>query len=210
MLITKKIVIDIILRSSVVLLGLMIVLVSIARAGLEILAKDETNTVISNDTINYLVTFDDGETMSGTYKLPVTGMLPDDTFYGIRQLRDWLWLNFSGGKNKLKIALLLADKNIAEAKALLTQEKYNRAIETGNQAVDKLEYANDLVNGFKVPDDQVKQLHRQILSAGFAYKMIFANPGNAFGIDEEKYTKLINRIDDWNKEQEKNRFSWNY
>ena len=31
-----------------------------------------------------------------------------------------------------------------------------------------------------------------------------------FQIDSEKYTKLLTRIDGWNKQQEKNRFTWNY
>lgn len=208
MLITKKIVIDALLRLLVVMLGLVIVLISIARAGLEILAQEETNTNIRNDSVNYSVSFEDGEIASGNYKLPGTGMLPDNAFYGIRQLRDWLWLTLSSGKNKVKIALLLADKNMAEAKALMVEEKYEKAIETGNEAMNKLEYADKLVSGFKVPDNQIKQTHQQIFWAGFAYKEVFANPGNAFGIDEEKYTKLINRINDWNEKQEKNRFEW--
>jgi hypothetical protein len=209
-LMSKKIAWEVFSRSFVVVLGMAILFISVARAGLEILAKDDSNGVLKNDEINYLVAFEDGETAPGIYKLPETGMLPDNAFYGMRKVRDWLWLTFSTGENKLKLAILLTDKGMAEAKELIIKEKYDIAIETGNEAMDKLEYADKLVNGFKVPDEKIKQIHYQIFWAGFAYKEIFKDLSNAFNIDREKYTKLVTRINDWNKEQEKNRFAWNF
>lgn len=207
---TRNLIVGILYRFLIVSFGLVIVLVSMARAGLEIIANENTGADTRNDEVNYYVRFDDGETMSGTYKLPETGMLADDPFYGIKKVREWLWMTFSSGKNKIKVALLLADKGMAEAKELVAKDKYDLAVETGNEAMDKLQYADKLINANKVADDQVKQIHYQMFWAGFAYKEIFIAPKEVLNYDLEKYTKLITRINDWNKEQEKKRFEWSY
>jgi hypothetical protein len=198
------------MRLMVLVFGLAILFVSIARAGLEILAKESTDSISRNNAINFVVKFQDGETAPGNYNFPETGMLPDNIFYGLKKIRDYLWLSFSQGLTKAKISLLLADKSMSESKDLLVKDNTAKAIEAGNEAMDKLEYADKLINEFKVPDGQTKQVHYQIFWAGFAYKEVLSKAGESFEIDTDKYSKLINRIDDWNKEQEKNRYSWDF
>jgi len=105
---------------------------------------------------------------------------------------------------------LMADKKIAEFQKLTEKGERGVAVESGNEAIDKLEYANGLVMGAKNANAQSKQIRKQILWAGLAYGEIFHRNEKEFQIDSEKYTKLLTRIDGWNKQQEKNRFTWNY
>jgi len=197
-------------RVFIVLIGLVILFVSVARAGLSLMAQDGDMDSLRNEEVKFLVTFDDGETASGTYKLPQAGMLPNNVFYGFKKVRDYIWMSLSGGEDKVKLAVLMADKKIAEFQKLTEKGERGLAVESGNEAVDKLEYANGLVMGAKNVDAQSKQIRKQILWAGLAYGEIFHRNEKEFQIDSEKYTKLLTRIDGWNKQQEKNRYTWNY
>lgn len=197
-------------RVFVVLIGLVILFVSVARAGLSLMAQDGDMDSLRNEEVKFLFTFDDGETASGTYKLPQAGMLPNNVFYGFKKFRDYIWMSLSGGEDKVKLAVLMADKKIAEFQKLTEKGEQGLAVESGNEAIDKLEYANGLVMGAKNVDAQSKQIRKQILWAGLAYGEIFHRNEKEFQIDSEKYTKLLIRIDGWNKQQEKNRYTWNY
>jgi len=197
-------------RVFVVLIGLAILFVSVARAGLSLMAQDGDMDQLRNEEVKFLVTFDDGETASGTYKLPQAGMLPSNVFYGFKKVRDYIWMSLSGGEEKVRLSVLMADKKIAEFQKLTEKGERGMAVESGNEAIDKLEYANGLVMGTKNADAQSKQIRKQILWAGLAYGEIFHRNEKEFQIDSEKYTKLLTRIDGWNKQQEKNRFTWNY
>lgn len=200
----------VVLKMMVVVAGVMVLIVSVARAGWETQAINNGDAVAGNNLVEYTAIFDDGTTAVGNYKLPETGMLPDELFYGVKKIRNYLWLWFSQGLAKTKMSLLLADKSASEAGKLIEKGKNNFAIDAGNEAVDKLKYADTLINKEKVADPQVKQLHYQIFWAGFAYKEIFVKAKDSFDIDTVKLEKLINRVDEWNKTQEKNRYSWEY
>lgn len=186
----------------------MVLAVSVARAGWEIWANDDNQETQGNNLIHFTAIFSNGETMPETYKLPETGLLPDQMFYGLKKIRDYLWLSFSQGNNKIKMALLLGDKSIAESKKMMENGKYDKSLEAGNEAIDKLEYAGKLINKVIVADAQTKQLYRQIFWAGYAYKEVIGKMEDSFGLDTEKYLNLINRINEWNKEQEKERYNW--
>ena len=90
----------------------------------------------------------------------------------------------------------MADKKAAESRALMFEDKSNLAIESGNEAIDKLEYAYNL--SVKIKNDVAKrELLDQIYKAGFAYEQVFSESG------VDKNRSLINRINEWNKNQEK-------
>jgi hypothetical protein len=188
--------------------GIVILFISMARAGWETRANNDSDAVISNNLVIFTAVFGDGTTTVGNYKLPETGRLPNDMFYGIKKIRNYLWLITSKGSAKIKMALLLADKSAAEGGKLIEKDDNNLAIDAGNEAINKLEYADTLINQIKVADAQTKQLHYQIFWAGYAYKEVFLKAGNSFNLDTAKYENLINRVDDWNKTQEKNRYNW--
>lgn len=192
----------------VVGVGIVILMISMARASWETRANNNSDKVDGNNLVDFTAVFGDGTTTAGNYKLPETGMLPDEMFYGIKKIRNYIWLFFARGPAKIKMAILLADKNAAEGGKLIEKDKADLATDAGNEAIDKLEYAETLIDQIKVADAQIKQLHYQIFWAGYAYKEVFLGAENSFEIDTVKYTKLINRLDDWNKTQEKNRYNW--
>jgi hypothetical protein len=181
--------------------GLIILFVSMTRAGLSLMAQDGGLDSLKKDEVKFA---------EGTYKLPQPGMLPDHVFYGIKRIRDYLWIVLSHGNDKVKVSLLIADKKIVEFEKLTEKGQREMAIESGNEAIDKLKYANELVRDEKVVDAQSKQLRMQILWAGLAYDEVFRRNEEQYKIENEKFTKLTTRIDDWNREQEKNRYTWNY
>lgn len=197
-------------RVFVVFFGLAILFVSVARAGLSLMAQDGEIDQLKNEEIKFLTTFSDGEQISGTYKLPQAGMLPNHVFYGFKKVRDYIWMSLSSGNNKTKMAVLMADKKVAEFEKLRQIGDRLLAVETGNEAIDKLEYANGLVMESKNVDAETKQVRKQILWAGLAYREMFKRNEGDFQLVNDKYTMLLSRIDEWNKKQDKNRFSWNY
>jgi len=195
-------------KMAVIAVGVAILVVSMARAETDTRANNKSGDTPGNNLINFMVVFGDGTTAVGNYKLPETGMLPDNMFYGFKKIRNFLWLSFSQGQAKIKMALLLADKSAAESGALIANDRSSLAIDAGNEAINKLEYADTLINQIKVADVQTKQLHYQIFWAGYAYREVLVGMQDSFNLDTERYSNLINRLDDWNKTQEENRYSW--
>lgn len=206
----KSLLTSILSRLMVLGLGVIILTISVARAGWEIWASDDNRDIPANNLIKFTAVFGNGETSPGTYKLPETGILPDNMFYGMKKIRDWMWLSFSQGTSKPRLAIIQADKKIAESVEMKNSGRYGLALEAGNEAVDKLEYADSLINQMKMVDAQTKQLHYQIFWAGYAYKETFTKMKESFELDTDKYSELIKRIDDWNKKQEENRYNWDY
>jgi hypothetical protein len=171
-----------------------VLMVSMSRASLETMAKDEREGVLRVEPVIV-----QGKTI---YKLPQTNMLPNNVFYGIKEMRDWLWRKFSVGNEKeAKIMLILADKRIAEARSLANRGKYKIAIETGIRAVDKLKYARELVEEMENQDTSQEQLIVQIREAASAYDEIIKEIGQKDGSGNQKYIFLQQSIDDFKKEQ---------
>lgn len=171
-----------------------VLMVSMSRASLEIMAKDEKEgklrvepVIIQDRTI---------------YKLPPTNMLPDNVFYGFKEMRDWLWRKFSkGDEREAKIMFILADKRIAEARTLVNNGKYELALESGMKAVDKLKYASELIEKTKVQNVAQEQITIQIKEATEAYDEIIKEIGQKSGKDNEKYLLLQKNIDDFKEKQ---------
>ncbi len=207
----KKLFLGILSKVAVLMLGVMILTVSVARAGWEIWASDENKEIPSSNIVDFTAVFSNGETSPGTYKYPKSKIKPDDAWYGMKKLRDLLWLSFSKGLTKVNLAVVQADKNMSDCIELRNEGKYDRAIEAGNEAMDKLEYADKLIYETQSVDAQTKQLHYQIFWAGYAYKTTLEKMENSFqSINTDKYPKLIKRIDDWNKKQEEKRYAWDF
>lgn len=187
----------------VVLIGVMVLMVSFARAGVEKLSNENLIETLGKNEIKIPLKNDEGEIYFEIYKLPETGVTPDNMMYGFKSIRDYLWLSFSSGVDKPKIMLLTADKKAAEYIKLIEKDKNDLAIESGNEAVNKLEYAYNLSTKIDNKNVLKKQLLTQIKEAGYAYKQVFILGESKFSLDEDKYRQLINKIDDWNKKQEK-------
>lgn len=162
-----------------------ILLVSVSRATLDLVIKEEMEGRLRIEPVMM------GDRM--IYKLPQTGILPGNVFYRIKESRNWLWQKFSFGKEKeAKIALILADKKMAEAKALLKKGNYNLALKTSMRAVDKLKYAYTLSSEIRNGSLEKKLILDQIREATLAYETISI---------ELKNEKIIETINDFKKEQ---------
>ena len=180
------------------LLGLGILTVSLARAGAEIMTKNGSLEEMGKKEIKVVI----GDKLV-VYKLPETGMLPSNPLYIIKRVRDHLWLVFSGGLYKSKITLLLADKKAAEFGKLTGLGSTSLALESGNEAIDKLEYAYISSKNLNLSKVMRNQLLDQIYVAGYAYQQVFVLAKGGFTNNLESYNQLINRINEWNKKQER-------
>ncbi len=175
--------------------GAGILLISMSRATLEVMMRDDRDgrlrvepVIIADKTI---------------YKLPQTNLLPNNIFYKVKEVRDWLWLKFSSGtEEKVRIELILADKRIAEARALVKLKDYRRAFEAGMEAINKLKYARGLLDKEKqVQPIAQKQLDVQITNTAVAYSEIIKEIGSQIGSNQQKYNLLQKEIDDFKETQ---------
>ena len=170
--------------------GLIVLAVSIMRTSFKIMAKDMDCNSFRIKPVYFKT--DDQE--AETYKLPEVGMLPDNPFYGFKKIRDYLWwITTRKEEKKAELALLLADKKMAEVLKLTANGATNKAIETAEEAVEKLMAADELAK-----DDQLKG---KIYTAGLAYREIVSGFCGSFEIDETGYLELVDKLDRWNEEQ---------
>jgi hypothetical protein len=200
----------ILIRVGIGVLAIVILMLSVVKTGWELMAEEGVLDQMKTGEMAYTIRFSDGETMPTTYKLPDAGMLPNQMFYGAKTIRDFLWLYLSHGIDKIELSILLADKKAKEFDALVKIDKPELALESGNQAIDKLQYADKLITEDNSKNPEVKLLRTQVLRAGYAYKEIFQNRKDNFPFNSEEYNKLLSRVDEWNKQEEETRFNWNY
>ena len=155
-----------------------VLFVSISRGSLDAALNIDNNRDMRKTAIEAT----DGDEIF-TYKIPQAWVLPDNSLYCFKILRDYVWLHFTPkGAKRSEIALFIADKKISEAKRLLTENKTQMAIEASKEALNKLKYAKNEKNS------------KEIYHAGFAYAKIL-----------ESYGQKIKELDEWNKTQKENR-----
>jgi len=181
------------LKFGLLILGLVILFISTTRASLDLFKNEDRENEIRNNPLTFRMINKNGEVEQQTYKLTNAGLLPNSPFYGIKLIRDGIWLVLSQDQKKTRVALLLGDKRMIEAKNLLNIGNEKLAIKTANAAIDKLEYANYLNNNAD------EQLQKQIFLAGFAYREILKTRDKIEDVNNQNWIKLIQRINDWNK-----------
>ncbi|MBP9817506.1 hypothetical protein KBC75_01965 [Candidatus Shapirobacteria bacterium] len=191
-------------KVGVIFVGFIVLAVSLTQTTLRIMAVDE----IRNNPMELTINYKDGTTEQASYKFPEVNMLPDNPFYGLKRVRDWMWLLMTSKQNKPKVALLLADKKIAEMTELFKKDKSELAIETGNEALDKLEYAHGLESDVSQIPDEVKRFRKQLFLAGNAYSQILNDKKENFELNQVKFDELNKKINDWNKKQEEESWQW--
>lgn len=136
------------------------------------------------------------------YKLPQSWVLLDNKYYWLKEIRDWTWQKFSfGEENKIQLALILADKKIAEARVLWQKEKYDLAIKSYERAIEKLKYANKLVDKIENKDIIKNQFTEQIRKMTEVYRKMIEEMGKNDKIDEQKYLLLEKEINEFEKNQ---------
>jgi len=133
-------------------LSIVILFISLTRANLETVLKEEKEDRIRVMPIDIVTDKDNGEKIKSTYYLPKIKIYPSNILYPIKMLRDKLWLTLIRDPcQKSKLLMLIADKQMAENDEI-----------SANEAVDKL------IEAWKLCPD-----HRQEIAKGAkAYRQI--------------------------------------
>jgi hypothetical protein len=206
----KKILFDILLIAFVVILSGFILAVSLIRTSLNIVLQPDSENKLRTEPVEFLMPNDQGVMEKASYKLPSASTLSVDYFYPLKKIRENLWIQFINNPiDKSRISLLIGDKRMFESEILIKKNKNEMALETIQEAIDKLKYAKKIIKASNNNKNiRIDQLNAQIFKAGFAYKKILENDKQIFEknkTDNEKYQRLVNSIDKWNQLQEKER-----
>lgn len=184
------------------MLAMTILFVSLAKASLITTIRKEKENKLRKIPIRLLTKNESGEVELYFYYLPEVRTLPISPLYKIKKIRDYLWISFCRQKNeKARMALLLADKKIAEAQILFINSYPKMAMSAAEDGVEKLMYAGWLWDGLEKNEQVV--LGGKIYRAGLAYEKVLARAKGAADVDQEKYEQIIKQLNTWNEKQKK-------
>jgi len=184
------------------ILAITILFVSFARASLMITIRNEKEGKLGKIPIRLLTKNESGGVELYFYYLPEVRTLPISPFYKIKRIRDYLWISFCRQKNeKVKMALLLADKKIAEAQILFINGHAKLGISAAMDGVKKLRYADWLWDGLE--ENGRRTLGEKIYRAGMAYEKVLRRAKGAVDVDQEEYEQIIKQLSTWNEKQKK-------
>jgi hypothetical protein len=187
----------------ILIFGGAILFVSLVRAGWEILAAEDQEK-LRVSPIRFGLDLGRGQIEWYCYKIPTVEMTPDNPLYSLKSVRDNLWLGLARlPEEKSNLALLMADKKIAESKKLLAENKTEMALDCGQEALEKLKYSHELAEKAGNNEQETRDINGKIYQAGYAYKMILGGTDYRETKDKEKYEELISQLDNWNEEQRK-------
>jgi len=144
------------MKKTFVIIGLiiavMVLFVSIIRANLEVVMREEKEDAIRVVPVNYITEKDNGEKITSTYYLPKIKIYPTNILYPVKIWRDSLWLGLTRDPcEKSKLLMLLADKQMAEEDEL-----------SASEAVDKLIEAYRICPENKLQISEAAKAYRQI------------------------------------------------
>lgn len=177
--------------------GSVILFVSITRAGLEKTIEENRGEELRKIPVEVEISTSSGETLIRVYRMPQVNVLPSSLAYPLKEYRDFLWLKLcTNPLQKSRVALLIADKRMNEAKMLLDRGMAGVAIDAGRKAVESLKYAESLIEGgVGVPEENQQGV--KIREAGEAYEAILTK----YQIEDKDYLALINEICAFNAQQ---------
>ncbi len=185
-----------------VILGFWILFVSMVKASCPVLANEDG--ALSLEPIKYQILGDDGTLTDQVYKLPYPGILPPHPLYMFKRVRDWMWLGMT--KNHHKKARLLhrfADREMGAAVLLIGDDRPKKGLEFAQEAIGRLEEAYEEAGKEKDAFAEARQIRVQIREAGIAYEYGIWEWENVFELDEGKWDIILQRIQDFNLQDEK-------
>ena len=175
----------------------LILAVSMARASLSLTLKKERENTLRKIPIKLLLKGEDGEIRSETYLLPPVRTLPDNVFYNVKRIRDWLWVGFCQKKNeKVSLAILLADKKMAEAQILFVNGRADEAMKAAVDGITLLTRAKKLWMDQDKKIGEYKVVEVKIRMAELAYEKILRRAEGAVDINQTEYEQIINKLDE--------------
>jgi hypothetical protein len=165
------------LKTIIFLMAGVILYISFAMASLDKVINDERFERLRKVPIFY-INFRGEE---NCYKLPESGILPNNILYPIKNLRDNLWIYFSRNEiDKLRIMLLIRDKKIEEVLLLKENNINNKIIERQIEEIDNLSNKfNIILKGFNRNKPENREIQKRLDSAkefyDFIYKKLYNN-----------------------------------
>lgn len=120
-----------------VLGALGILFISIARANLETVLREDKEGKLRIVPVDLVTSKDNGEQIKWVYYLPKIKIYPTNILYPIKMWRDKLWLIMIRDYcKKSNLLILIADKKIAEEDVISTNEAVDMLIEALNLCPD--------------------------------------------------------------------------
>ncbi|MFA5796352.1 MAG: hypothetical protein WC885_04290, partial [Candidatus Shapirobacteria bacterium] len=88
------------------------------------------------------------------------------------------------------------------AEELFERKNVNEAVEASREALNKLKYAESLVNQKQDKDEETKQLEEQIDKAGIVYQQVVGNMAGGFDLEATRYEETMAEIKEFNQKSE--------
>jgi len=182
-----------ILRIFFLVLGLVVLYISISRASLEMLIEDEKSNRLRKVPFESQIMNDEEEIERMVHKMPESRTLPCSPFYGVKKMRDFLWISFSkNDMERIKLLLVIADKQMNEV--LLMEEKgidEELLTETMIEAANKLKLASEYLDKISDKNLEKERIKRQINQSRNVYKEIVEK----IEIKEERQEEVLKCLD---------------
>ena len=139
-----------------IFLAMGILYFSFVRASLDRVINDERFDQLRKISVSYLTAR--GE--KRCYKLPESGVLPDNVFYPVKEFRDNLWIYLTRDKgDKIMIMILINDKRLEEVLSLKKNNSNGKIID--NQ-----------LNKTKIMLDKINSVSRELTENRSEDKML--------------------------------------
>ncbi len=197
----RNIVIDIIKVVAVLVLGGGVLFWSIVKVSGEGMRKNESEGRLRTVPISFSIKKSDGGYIKGEYKIPASGMLANNPLYGLKTLRNWLWIRMEGDRvEKIQVKLLVADKNLSEAITLVNKSNERLGWEAMKKAVAMLGEVGTDFEEISLDDSRRVQLKFQLGEANRAYRETVKLFENSIEIDKSAWGEIINSLESWNDE----------
>lgn len=176
-----------------------ILIVSLSRMSLAVLAEQSNCEGARNTPIALNTAQDTNESV--IYKLPTVSTLSNNPFYGLKLIRDVLWVSFSPSSiNKSEISHLIADKRMAEMYALIKIDQTGRALDAAKDGFEWLKKSNEYLKKAD-PSGRKSSLYLDLSRSGLAYRQMVESLSKMIDLDVEKYSELITNLNSWNENQ---------
>jgi len=183
-----------IIRISFLVLAFLVLYISIARGSLDLMIKDEKENELRKIPIKSEFVNNNGTIVKIDYKFPETRTLPSSPFYGLKKIRDYLWISFTKNPlDKCRVLMLIADKKMSEV-ILMNQQNVEKQLIVGTtiEAINQLKLAGDGLKKDKLNEVEKEIIQTQINQAKYVYKEII----KTLKINEEEKRFLNSRVEE--------------
>lgn len=181
------------------MMGGIVLFVSLTKASLHIWANEGIENRINKIPVDIKITTESGEQIECNYKLPEVNIMPNNLCYGVKTVRDEMWILMTQDKiKKSRIVLLLADKKMSEFNTMIESKHKEKAYESAQEAINKLDEGYQIVNEIDNQNsEEIRIIKEKYMEAGRVYEQILNKKTNS------EIKDIISKIDTWNETREK-------